>query len=446
MEIGTGLYVEQKQALSVGQVQSLNVLALTNQELEDFLMNEYLENPMLENTSDKENEMITDMERIYESGSSFKDQYLDNPEDEDRRRNDVRARQGSSLKEYLLTQLDRSAYSARQWEIMEYLTDCLDEKGYLTCPAEELAGPSGYEAAELRQCLAVLKELEPAGIFSADLAECLEKQLRVKGVVDEKLFRLLREFLTELMNGQIGVISRKLGVSTVQVKEYLRLIGSLNPRPVMDIQKDETEYVVPDIIVTRHGSQWDVSINDGWMGEYRFNDYYIHMMEQSKDPELQAYFKERLERARFVINCVEQRRRTIIRIVEEILKLQADYFEGTGDLKPMQQEDIAGRLGIHVSTVSRAIKGKYIQYRQSIPLKALFSVALSEGGDGEGGVSPEEIRRRIRAMIAEEEKPLSDQKLAEQLLAEGISVSRRAVAKYRIQMNIPDSRQRGMLR
>lgn len=446
MDIGTGLYVEQKQSLSVGQVQSLNVLALTNQELEDFLMDEYLENPMLENTNDKENEMITDMERIYESGSSFKDQYLENPEDEDRKRNDVRARQESSLKEYLLTQLDRGVYTARQWKIMEYLTDCLDEKGYLTCSVEELAGPSGYGAEELRQCLDVLKELEPAGIFSADLAECLEKQLRVKGVEDEKLFCLLREHLTELMGGQLGAISRKLGVSTVQVKEYIHMIGSLNPRPVMDIQKDGTEYVVPDIIVSRHGGQWEVSINDGWMGEYRFNDYYIRMMEESKDPELQAYFKERLERARFVINCVEQRRRTIVRIVEEILKLQTEYFEGTGALKPMQQEDIAERLGIHVSTVSRAVKGKYIQYRRSIPLKSLFSVALSESGAGEGGVSPEEIRRRIRVMIAEEKRPLSDQKLAEKLLEQGISVSRRAVAKYRMQMNIPDSRQRGMLR
>lgn len=446
MEMGSGLLVEQKQALSVGQVQSLNILALNNQELEDFLMNEYLENPMLENSGDKENEMFTDMEKMYEKGTSFRDQYLENPEEEEQSRNDVRARTENSLKEYLLNQLDRGSLSQREWETAEYLIDCRDEKGYFLYQTEELAQNSGYEQKELEQCLAVLKELEPVGIFSSSLAECLEKQLRVKGVEDETLFVLLRNHMQELMNGQIGMISRKLQVSTVQVKEYIHLIGTLNPRPVMDIQKDETEYVVPDILIARQNGQWEVTLNDGWMGEYRYNDYYIRMMEETKDPELQAYFRERLERARFVVNSVEQRRRTIVRIVEAVLELQKDYFEENGNLAPMQQEDIAQLLGIHVSTVSRAIKGKYIQYRKTIPLKALFTAGISDH-EGDGAVSSDTIKQRLRQVIEEEgKKPLSDQKLAEQLEKEGISVSRRAVTKYRIQMNIPDSRQRGILK
>ena len=442
MEMGSGLLVEQKQALSVGQVQSLNILALNNQELEDFLMNEYLENPMLENSGDKENEMFTDMEKMYEKGTSFREQYLENLEEEEQSRNDVRARTENSLKEYLLNQLDRGSLSQREWETAEYLIDCLDEKGYFLYQTEELAQNSGYEQKELEQCLAVLKELEPVGIFSSSL----EKQLRVKGVEDETLFVLLRNHMQELMNGQIGMISRKLQVSTVQVKEYIHLIGTLNPRPVMDIQKDETEYVVPDILIARQNGQWEVTLNDGWMGEYRYNDYYIRMMEETKDPELQAYFRERLERARFVVNSVEQRRRTIVRIVEAVLELQKDYFEENGNLAPMQQEDIAQLLGIHVSTVSRAIKGKYIQYRKTIPLKALFTAGISDH-EGDGAVSSDTIKQRLRQMIEEEgKKPLSDQKLAEQLEKEGISVSRRAVTKYRIQMNIPDSRQRGILK
>ena len=220
MEIGGGLYTEQKQAMSAGQVQSLNVLALTNQELEDFLMNEYLENPMLENTGDKENEMITDVEKLYERGSSFRDLYLSNPDGEETPRSDVRAKQEAPLKEYLLSQLDQGSYPERTWNMMGYLIDCLDEKGYLSAPVEELAGPYGYQAEELSACLEELKELEPAGIFSKDLAECLERQLLEKGIQDETLFRLLRESFTDLMNGQLGAISRKLGISTVKVKEY----------------------------------------------------------------------------------------------------------------------------------------------------------------------------------------------------------------------------------
>lgn len=446
MELGGSLLVEQKQTLSLGQVQSLNILVLNNQELENFLMNEYLENPMLENSSDKENEMFTDLEKMYEKGSSFREQYLNNPEEEEKSRNDVQAKTENFLKEYLQNQLDRSSCTDRTWEIYEYLIDCLDDKGYFTYETEELAENSGYLKEELDSCLETLKELEPVGIFSANLAECLEKQLRVNGVEDEKLFELLRNYILELMNGQIGTISRKLGISTVQVKAYIHLIGSLNPRPVMDIQKDDTEYVVPDILISRQGEQWEVTLNDGWMGEYRYNDYYIHMMEKSQDPELQAYFKERLERAHFVVNSVEQRRKTIIRIVETVLELQKAYFEGTGGLVPMQQEDVAQILGIHVSTVSRAIKGKYIQYRKTIPVKSLFTVGVSENS-GENGISSDVIKKRICQLIAEEgEKSLSDQKLAEQLELEGITISRRAVAKYRIQMNIPDSRQRAMLK
>ncbi len=455
MELNHRINIEQKQTLSVNQVQSLNVLALTNQELEDFLMNEYLENPMLENSNDKENDMIMGMEKIYESGTSFKEQYLDNPEEEERYRNDARAKQEDVIKEYLLSQLQRGKYTGRQRQIMEYLIDCLDEKGYFTYSLRELASPSGYGEAELAECLEILKELEPVGIFSKDLAECLERQLRARGEEDEKLFCLLQEYLTELMNGQIGVISRKLGISTVRVKEYIHLIGNLNPRPIMSIQREEANYVVPDIIVSRHGGMWDVSINDSWMGEYKFSNYYMRMMEQSQDPELLAYFKERLERARFVVNCVEQRRRTITRIVETVLDLQEDYFEGRGPLKPMQQEDVANLLGIHVSTVSRAIKGKYVQYKKSVPLKSLFSTALpaavplsfAAGSEGENaGVSADQIKQKIRQMIEKEgKKPLSDQKLTERLAEEGIQVSRRAVQKYRIQLNIPDSRQRGML-
>ena len=165
MEMGSGLLVEQKQTLSVGQVQSLNILALNNQELEDFLMNEYLENPMLENSGDKENEMFTDMEKMYEKGTSFRDQYLENPEEEEQSRNDVRARTENFLKEYLLNQLDRGSLSLREWETAEYLIDCLDEKGYFLYQTEELARDSGYGKAELDQCLSMLKELEPVGIF-----------------------------------------------------------------------------------------------------------------------------------------------------------------------------------------------------------------------------------------------------------------------------------------
>ena len=130
---------------------------------------------------------------------------------------------------------------------------------------------------------------------------------------------------------------------------------------------------MPDIIVSRPGGKWTVEINDQWMGEYRFSDYYIHMMKDATDPGLTAYFKERLERARFVFGCVEQRRKTITRIMEAILARQEDYFIHRDSLKPMGMEDIAADLRVSVYTVSRAVRGKYVQYKKTEPLEALFT-------------------------------------------------------------------------
>lgn len=447
MDLNSYIAAEQKQSLSANQVQALHILALTNQELEDFMVNEYLENPMLENAERKENEIMTSIEKFSDTDAqtAYADQHPGNPDEDEPYRRELSAKKGSLLKENLLGQLNWNDYSKRQWKIISYLVDCLDEKGFFTQDLGELAETSGYGEEELRQCLTVLRELEPVGIFSPNLAECLIKQLEERAVEDETLFLLLREHLADLVSGQIGTISRSLGISTIQVKEYIHLIGSLNPRPLMDIDRSEAAYVVPDILVSRPGGRWTVEINDQWIGEYKYSDYYIRMMEESTDPELTAYFKERLERARFVINCVEQRRKTIIRIVEAIVKRQEDYFQLKGPLTPMSLEDIGADLGIHASTVSRAIKGKYVQYKKTEPLKALFTTAVAKSGE-QDGVSPEHIKEKIRSIIAcEGKKPFSDQKLAEKLADEGIALSRRAVAKYRIQMNIPDSRQRALL-
>lgn len=447
MDLTTSIAAEQKQVLSANQVQALTILSYTNQELEDFLVNEYLENPMLESMEHKENELLTSIEKFrdMENGPAYADQHPGSPEGEEPYRRELSAKKSDPVKENLLGQLNWNDYSKRQWKIMSYLVDCLDEKGFFPHSIQSLSEASGYGEDELSQCLAVLKELEPAGIFSPNLAECLIKQLKKRGIEDETLFLLLQDHLENLVVGQIGTISRSLGISTIQVKEYIHLIGSLNPRPIMDIRQLEASYVVPDILVSRSGGKWLVEINDQWMGDYQYSSYYIRMMEQSTDPELTAYFKERLERARFVINSVEQRRKTILRIVEAIFARQEDYFERKGPLAPMGLEDIAADLGIHPSTVSRAIKGKYVQYKKTVLLKSLFTSAVSKSQE-QDGISPEHIKERIRAAIAREgKKTFSDQKLAELLAAEGISISRRAVAKYRIQMNIPDSRQRALL-
>lgn len=361
------------------QIQALDILALTNQELEDFLVNEYLENPMLENLEHKENEIMTSIEKFSDGGSdlSYADQHPGSPDDEDRGSEEPEDNWSDTtedrLKESLFGQLRLKDYSKHQLKIMNYLIDCLDDKGFFTYDIGDLADTSGYAREDLEQCLAVLRKLEPVGIFSSDLTECLLTQLEAKGIRDETLSVLLQEHLSDLIEGQIGKVSRHLGISTVQVKEYIHLIGSLNPRPVMDVRHSEASYVVPDIIVSKHGGNWSVEINDQWMGEYRFSDYYIRLMEESSDPELTAYFKERLERARLVMKCVEKRRRTIIRVMEAVLQRQEEYFDLKGPLAPMEAADIAEDLQLDIAVVRQAVKGKYVQYKKTVALEPLFT-------------------------------------------------------------------------
>ena len=436
------LTLEQRQILSVKQIQSLEILSYTNQELEDFLLNEYLENPMLENALDKQNDMMKDLEQIYEKGLSYKEHCIQWEEDDVNRRGDIRAKEPEEMTDILLSQLHRKDYNDTEWKLMGYLIQCLDEKGFFTYEVSEIAEVLGYQEHTVDKCLEILKGLEPVGIFSRDLSECLQKQLKNKGINDEKLNLIVDQYLTDILAGRIGVVSRNLKLSTAKIKEYIHFIGSLNPRPIINIQSDTdtVQYLVPDILVSLEKGSWLVRLNDQWMGEYKYNEYYMRMMQESQDESLKEYFKAKLERARFIINCVEQRRNTIIKIVEAILEVQEKYFKSDKELKPMTMEDIARMTDMHVSTVSRAVRDKYVQYKKTVQLKSLFVSAVPSQEE----VSVDIIKRRIQEMIRGENAtdPLSDQSIANQIQEEGVDISRRAVSKYRKQMGIPDSRQR----
>ena len=224
------------------------------------------------------------------------------------------------------------------------------------------------------------------------------------------------------------------------MKEYISRISRLNPRPVMSVAERGVAYVVPDILAEWEKGEWEVRLNDNWTGECRYNQYYIRMMEEAKDRELLQYFQEKLERARFVTDCVEQRRKTLLSVARIILEYQQEYFLGKGPLKPMSIELIAQMAGIHVSTVSRAVKDKYLQYRKTYLLRDLFTAAMAAREE----VSVLSVKKEIERMIGQEDKryPLSDARIAELMKEKGVEISRRTVAKYRGQLGILESRQR----
>ena len=311
-------------------------------------------------------------------------------------------------------------------------------------PAEEIAKQLGTDPEVIEQTVAMLKTLEPAGIFASGLEECL--LLQIEGMDEEEHLRqIICSHLSDVAEGKISSISRVLKISSAEVRKLIQVIKGLNPRPLNGYGEEQAQFIIPDIILKHQDGQWSVSLNDKWSGTFRINDFYVHMMETAQDEELKQYFEEKLKRARFIVNAIEQRRKTMEGITEGILKRQAGYLLGQSHLKPMTLEEIADERGIHKSTVSRAIRDKYLLAPAGcFAIRSLFTTGISSG-DGDGGeVSRNAVKDRLKALVDGEnkQKPYSDDQLAKLLKDEGMSISRRTVAKYRTEMGILGTFQR----
>ena len=409
----TSLELNQKQQLSQSQIQSLNILALDNGELSEFLQNEYIENPILDYSPSPSSYTVSE-------DRSF----------------DIPAENTEEVKTFLLDQLNQNDFTPMEWQTMKFMIDCLDSGGFFKISVHELSVLLTIPEDEIRKCYDVLSDLEPAGIFSENLSQCLLKQLEVKGKKTDILETIILDHLDDIALGHISTISRKLKLSTAEVRKNIAVIRNLNSKPLQGFSTARTEYITPDIIVTYQEDQWDIRLNDDWVGNYSLNDYYVKMLRDAKDPELKDYFQKKYERCRFIIASIEQRRNTMIRITESILSRQPEFLKNHGFLRPMTMNEVAEDIGMHVSTVSRGVKGKYLQFPCGIiSMKSLFSGSSPAAG---AQVSAVDIKGILKEMVSREDpkKPFSDQKLSLLLKEKGFSISRRTVAKYREQMGI----------
>ena len=409
----SALELHQKQQMSQSQIQSLHILSLDNGELSEFLQNEYIENPILDHTP---------------AGSSFavsETQDFDIPEETT-----------DQVKTYLLDQMNQNEYTRREWKIMNFLIDCLDSGGFFRISFEEVSALLEIPLEEIKTCYEILSGLEPVGIFSRSLPECLLQQLDFLGKRTPVMEKIIQNHLDDIALGHISTISRSLNMSTAEVRKHIAVIRNLHSKPLQGFSTEKTEYITPDIIAACQGDQWDIRLNDDWVGNYSLNDYYVRMLKGTKDPQLKEYFQKKYERCRFIIASIEQRRNTMIRITESILSRQPEFLKNHGFLKPMTMNEVAEDIGMHVSTVSRGVKGKYLQFPCGIiSMKSLFSGSSAASG---AQVSVGDIKGMLKEMVAREDpkKPYSDQKLSLLLKEKGISISRRTVAKYREQIGI----------
>ena len=437
MEIKTGISLQTKQQLSQLQVESLNILAMSMTELKDFLQNEEIENPLVEYTSGKEEAApITykETERFYNGTDR-----------DERRENELYEIEDSekSLEDLVNTQLQWEQIGETERKIVDFCIQSLEQSGYLLIPAQEIAKRLNVPEKQVENVLAMLKELEPQGLFASGLEECL--LIQVRGMDEEETLSLLiKNHLQDIAEGKISTISRALKLSSADVRKMIHIIKELNPRLLNGIGGEKAQYILPDVLLSNQAGQWNIELNDKWTGNLQINDYYIHMMETAQDQELKSYFENKLRRARFIINAVEQRRETLTGITREILKRQQPYFLGTGQLKPMTLEEIADALEIHKSTVSRAIRDKYLRAPSGCFLfRSLFTTGIPSG-DGNGDVSRNAVKAKLKEFVSVEDrkKPWSDEQLAGLLQDAGMPISRRTVAKYRMELGIGGAFQR----
>lgn len=362
----------------------------------------------------------------------------------------------TSLEDHLTQQLHISREEPRLKELAEVIVGSLDESGFLKVPLMELfykteAGfrqeliPGGCTEEEAEFALELVQSFEPPGVGARTVQECLLLQLRRMPGETEFEEKLIEKHYDDLSHNRLPKIAKEMGVSVERVKEALGVVAHLNPKPGRGFGGGRPQYVVPDVHVDEIDGQLVIRINEHFLPTLRIsNDSLQLLKKESNNEQVRDYIMGKLGSAMWLMESVIQRRNTLYRITQQIVDIQKDFFEhGPSHLKPLMMQEVAERIGMHVSTVSRALAGKYIQTPQGLfPMKYFFTGGFSTG-EGEAE-SNRAIMLKIADMVKIEDKknPLSDEEIVAKLKAEGVEIARRTVAKYREKLNIPSSRQR----
>lgn len=455
MNMGLGLYQEQtlKLVMTPELRQAITILQFSAVDLLSYLQEQATENPVielqeavapLELPKQEKADMDFDWKEVI-SNRSVGEYSVNRNESTYNPLDHVRAPR-LTLYEHLESQLGFChGLSFQQQKIAKFLIGNLDEKGYLEISTGEVARRMGVSKQEVEDVLAIIQQFEPVGVAARDLTECLLLQLRHEGLDDEPTVQIVTHHLDDLANNRFTRIADALNISVQEVQSIADVVRLLNPRPGSAYNQSETRFVIPDVIVEKVEDEYVVMVNDSSSPRLRINRFYEKMLQQKNgQPEAHQFVQEKLNAAYWLVKSLEQRRLTLIRVTQAIVELQRDFFEhGIDYLKPMTQKEIAERVNLHESTISRATSNKYVQTPRGVfELKFFFSSALTTTM-GEGA-SSQSVKRRIKALIEGEDRkhPLSDQKISEILSGEGIAISRRTVAKYREEMLIASSAKR----
>lgn len=430
--------IAQQLGISPLALQSLEVLQVNTQELLDYLSRSAEENPTLDL------EELDDLRGSYDALRQRAD-WIDAGASSAApgwEQTGARDRETESLSAFEHDQLERLRIDKRLLALAKYLAELLDEDGYLSAEDRDSARELGVSEVLLSEAIRTLQGLEPAGIGAKDLPECLTLQLNRRTDVPRAAFVIADRYLAELSKKQYGAIARDTGFTRAEIAEAETLIASLDPRPGRAFAEGgEPNYLRPDVFVVEEPDGIKVVLNTFYLPRVSVNGYYERMLREAEDEETRGYLREKLRQAATLINGLSRREDTLQRCAAVIVELQRPFFTGETDaLAPMYLSALSERLSLSLSTVSRAVRGKYLQCRRgTFPLRWFFSRPV-----GTQGLSRQAMKLRLMELIKAEDSahPLSDQSLCMLLSDQGALVARRTVAKLRTKLRIGSSVER----
>jgi len=398
-------------------------------------------------STDPVDDFQAEFERLTQLDQEWRDHFAEtnipmksSPEDEERRQFmfDSLA-SGTSLQEHLMEQLRLSEVTDEQRPIAELLIGNIDDYGYLKATLEEMSFSTAIPQENILEILKIIQSFHPVGVGARDLRECLLLQLERQGKQKTLEHRIVQDFMEALGKRRMPEIARGTVEDVVDVQRAIARIGLLEPRPGRAFLPDNDQYVLPEVFVVKEGEGFVVSTNNEQIPHLRISNTYKDLMAQAdSSSEVRDYIREKIRAGKFLIKSLHQRQQTIRKIGEEIVGRQREFMEkGVAFLKPLTMVQVAEVVGVHETTVSRAVSGKYMQTPQGTYEMKYFFTSGIQTASGEG-MSNTSVKDMIAEIFSSEDaaKPLSDQEVVMMLAQKGIVIARRTVAKYRSELNI----------
>ncbi len=493
MQLNTSLShrMELRTVIAPRMIQSMEILQLPVMALQERIEHELQENPVLEvrdddpeetaypedaapavaeepaaNVTDPRKELViedsTDNEKDFDRLEAMNEAWADHFNEESRpssnrideemdKKHDAMLNMASrpqSLQDYLNDQISFLDADEAEKELIRYLISHTDERGYLSTPLEEIAGGLGdaVPISRLEAALSKVQKLDPLGVGARSVEECLLLQVTSETPYREVVRVLIQHHLEDLQHNRMPVIEKKTGYSLEIIQHAFEVLKHLNPKPGAAFTSDNIPYVTPDILVERKDDgEYDVKLMDDWTPNIYISRRYLEMYrDKSSDPKAREFLKRKFQSAQWLIDAIEQRRSTLIKVTRAIIQHQRAFLDrGPEHIEPLKMQQIADQVGVHVTTVSRAVDDKWVQTPRGIfPLKRFFGGGTHTATGEE--VAWETIKQKLLEIIGNEDKsnPLSDEDLVDKLAETGYPVARRTVTKYRKMLNIQSSRQR----